>query len=392
VEKFQVWPERFKTFFLNNKFVVFLLVLLLIGVNVLVFSRIPFVFRPLSVLVHTVALPVILSGVGYYLLDPLVSFIEKRTRISRGLIIGLLYLLIAGGITLVLIMIIPLIRTQVTGLADNFPAYSTQLQAEFEGLVGSDLMSWFQETIGTDFTKLTDQLTAWGSGFLQSAVSGVGTFVGAVTAVVLGLVTTPFILFYLLRDGSRLPDYMLKAVPTGLRKQTRQVLSEMNSQIASYIRGQIIVSFCIGVLLYIGYLIIGLEYALVLAIVAACTAVVPYLGPAIAITPALIVAMVTSPFMLLKMVAVWTAVQLVEGKFISPQIMGKSLRVHPVTIIFVIVFAGKLFGVLGIILAVPSYAVLKVIATHIFQWFRLRSGLYGIQEQAVDSEGSKDSL
>ncbi|MNO04952.1 hypothetical protein D3C81_2261550 [compost metagenome] len=64
--------------------------------------------------------------------------------------------------------------------------------------------------------------------------------------------------------------------------------------------------------------------------------------------------------------------------------MGKSLRVHPVTIIFVIVFAGKLFGVIGIILAVPSYAVLKVIATHVFQWFRLRSGLYGTPERQED--------
>lgn len=153
-------------------------------------------------------------------------------------------------------------------------------------------------------------------------------------------------------------------------------MTEMNHQISSYIRGQIIVSFCIGCLLYLGYLIIGLEYSLVLAIIAACTAVVPYLGPAIAITPALIVAIVTSPVMLIKMIAVWTVVQLIEGKFISPQIMGKSLRIHPITIIFVILTAGKLFGIFGIILAVPGYAVLKVMAMHLFKWFELRSGLY----------------
>ncbi|MNV43528.1 pheromone autoinducer 2 transporter [compost metagenome] len=80
--------------------------------------------------------------------------------------------------------------------------------------------------------------------------------------------------------------------------------------------------------------------------------------------------------MLLKMIVVWTAVQLIEGKFISPQIMGKSLKIHPITILFAIVFAGKMFGVVGIILAVPGYAVMKVVATHVFQWFRYRSGLY----------------
>jgi predicted PurR-regulated permease PerM len=153
-------------------------------------------------------------------------------------------------------------------------------------------------------------------------------------------------------------------------------MMEMNHQISSYIRGQIVISFCIGGLLYIGYLIIGLDYSLVLAVIAACTSIVPYLGPAIAITPALVVAMVTSPVMLLKMLVIWTIVQLIEGKFISPQIMGKTMHVHPITIIFVIITAGNLFGMIGIILAVPGYAILKVISTHLFRWFKLRTGLY----------------
>jgi predicted PurR-regulated permease PerM len=161
-------------------------------------------------------------------------------------------------------------------------------------------------------------------------------------------------------------------------------MSEMSHQISSYIRGQIIVSFCIGFLLYIGYLIIGLEYSLILAIIAACTSIVPYLGPAIAITPALIVSIVTSPVMLLKMIVVWTIVQLIEGKFISPQIMGRSLQIHPITIIFIILTAGNLFGIAGIILAVPGYAVLKVIFTHLFNWFKVRSRLYGPVESSTD--------
>lgn len=102
-----------------------------------------------------------------------------------------------------------------------------------------------------------------------------------------------------------------------MRKPTYVILKEMNHQISSFIRGQIIVAFCIGVLMYIGFTIIGLEYAPVLALIAAFTNVVPYLGPAIAITPALIVAVVTSPFMVIKLIIVWTIVQLIEGKFIS---------------------------------------------------------------------------
>ncbi|MHA6530825.1 AI-2E family transporter [Paenibacillus sp. BAC0078] len=384
MDRLQVWPEKFKKFILNNRFVVSLLIVLLIGVNVLVFSKVPFVFKPISVLLNTVAAPLLLSGISYYLLNPLVDWLERRFKIRRAYGIVILYLLIAGIVTLILLTVIPIIRSQLVGLIDNFPKYSSEIQDQFVKLTGSELFGQIQENVGTDFKDITSKVTTWGTTFLNNAVSGVGNFVGALTEIVLAVATTPFILFYLLRDGRKLPDYLMKFIPTALRPQTREVMSEMNSQVASYIRGQIIVSCCIGVLLYIGYLIIGLEYSLVLAIVAACTAVVPYLGPAIAITPALIVALVTSPFMLLKMVFVWTAVQLIEGKFISPQIMGKSLKVHPITIIFVIIFAGKMFGVLGIILAVPGYAVLKVVVTHVFQWFRLRSGLY--QQTAENKE------
>ncbi|CAH1194499.1 hypothetical protein PAECIP111892_01684 [Paenibacillus auburnensis] len=388
MERLQVWPERFKKFFLNNKFVVSLLIVLLVGINILVFSKVPFIFKPLSVLLHTVAAPLLLSGIAYYLLNPLVDRLEKRSKVKRAYGIVILYLIIAGIITLILLTVIPILRTQLIGLIDNFPKYSDQIQQEFIDLTGSELFGRIQENVGvgTDVGDLTSKVTTWATTFLNNAVNGVGNFVGALTEIILAVVTTPFILFYLLRDGKRLPDYLMRFIPNSLQPQSRMVMKEMNSQVASYIRGQIIVSCCIGALLYIGYLIIGLEYSLVLAIVAACTAVVPYLGPAIAITPALIVALVTSPFMLLKMVFVWTAVQLIEGKFISPQIMGKSLKVHPITIIFVIIFAGKMFGVLGIILAVPGYAVFKVIVTHLFQWFRFRSGLY--QEIEEDKENS----
>lgn len=384
MDRRQVWPDKFKKFFLNNKFVVGLLIALLIGVTVLVFSKIPFIFKPLSVLLHTVAAPLLLSGVVYYLLNPLVDRLERRSKVKRTYGIVTMYLVIAGIITLILLMVIPIIRTQLMGLIDNFPKYSAQIQEEFLHLTGSEFFGKIQESVGTDLSDITGKVTTWGTSFINNAASGVGNFVGTLTEIVLAVVTTPFILFYLLRDGKRLPDYLMRFIPTALQPQSRMVMQEMNSQVASYIRGQIIVSCCIGALLYIGYLIIGLEYSLVLAIVAACTAVVPYLGPVIAITPALVVAMVTSPFMLLKMVIVWTAVQLIEGKFISPQIMGKTLKIHPITIIFVIIFAGKMFGVLGIILAVPGYAVLKVVVTHIFQWFRFRSGLYKVIEEKAE--------
>ncbi|MCM3339720.1 AI-2E family transporter [Paenibacillus sp. MER TA 81-3] len=366
---------KFRMFFLNNKFVLFLLILLLIGLNIFVLTKISFVFAPLLILIKTVLLPVLLSGVLYYLLNPIVDYLEKK-KVKRPFSILILYLLILGIITIVVLAVIPVIQRQVSDLIANFPVFSEQIQTLFTDLIGSDFINRFQQTIAFESSKLMNTISERASILLNNTWSGIGGFLGAVTETVLTLATVPFILFYLLKDGKRLPQYILSFVPTTLRKQTEQVMTEMNHQISSYIRGQIIVSFCIGILLYIGYLIIGLEYSLILAVIAACTSIVPYLGPAIAITPALIVALVTSPVMLLKMIVVWTVVQLIEGKFISPQIMGKSLQIHPITIIFVILTAGNLFGIIGIVLAVPGYAVLKVVITHLFNWFKARSHLY----------------
>jgi predicted PurR-regulated permease PerM len=375
VEITPAWKDRFKKFFLNNKFVLFLLVLLLIGLNILVLTKISYIFTPVIVLLKTIILPVILSGVLYYLLNPLVDVLE-RNKVKRVYSIVVLFLLIIGIIAIVVTSVVPVIRDQIQGLIQNVPAYTEQVKQQFERLIGSNFVNQFQNTIQIDPSELASKASEKLSGFINNAWTGVGSFLGVITETVLAIATVPFILFYLLKDGHKLPQWILKMLPPMFRKETDRIMTEMNHQVSSYIRGQIIVSFCIGVLLYIGYLIIGLDYSLTLAVIASFTSVVPYLGPVIAITPALIVAIVTSPIMLLKMVIVWTVVQLIEGKFISPQIMGKSLRVHPITIIFVILTAGNLFGVVGIVLAVPGYAVLKVIVTHLFSFFQKRSHLY----------------
>lgn len=375
MEQERVWPDRFKRFFLNNKFVLFLLVILLIGLNIMVFNKVSFVFWPLEVLLKTIVLPIILTGVVYYLLNPLVDLLERR-GLKRIYSILILYLLITAMITIIILAVIPVVRQQINDLIRNFPTYYENVVFQIEQLIGSEYYTQIQAAININFEDITKDLSKQASGILDTTVSGIGGILGVITEAVLTIVTIPFILFYLLKDGKKLPGYLLAFLPTKIRPGTARILSESNHQISSYIRGQIIVSFCIGVLLYIGYVTIGLDYALILATIASFTSVVPYLGPAIAITPALIVAAFTSPIMLLKMIAVWTIVQLVEGKFISPQIMGKSLKVHPITIIFVILTAGNLFGVVGILLAVPGYAVLKVLLTHLFQWFKESSGLY----------------
>ncbi len=196
------------------------------------------------------------------------------------------------------------------------------------------------------------------------------------TSFILAIVTVPFIVFYLLKDGEKLPKYVMKLFPPRMRDDLQAVFTGIDKQISSYIQGQILVSICIGFMIFIGFSIIGMDYALLLGVIAMVTSVVPFLGPVIAITPAAVIALVTSPFMLIKLAIVWTVVQFVEGKFISPQIMGRSLHVHPITIIFALITAGSLFGVPGVILGIPGYAILKVIVSHFYVLFKKRYNKY----------------
>ncbi|EOB1167000.1 AI-2E family transporter [Listeria monocytogenes] len=369
---------KFKQFFIENKFVLGLLIFLLVALDIYVLTKIAFIFDPLMVILKTVAAPIILAGISYYLFNPIIDWLEKH-KWKRGWAIALLYLVIIGLIILLFSFVIPAVKDQIVSLFKSFPGYWDQITQKFNEFSRSSLFDQIKDKLNTNMSDIMKTLSTKGTSVINSAISSIGSIVGTVTEVVLAIVTTPLVLFYLLKDGKKLPDFLLKMLPVNGRAHTRQVLGEANHQISSYIRGQIIVSLCIGILLFIGYLIIGLPYALTLAIIAACTSIVPYLGPAIAITPAIIIAIVTSPWLLIKLIIVWCVVQLLEGKFISPQVMGKTLKVHPITILFVILVAGNLFGVLGVIFAVPGYAVLKVIVTHVFIWFKRISGLYGEQ-------------
>ncbi|MBA2176683.1 AI-2E family transporter [Halobacillus locisalis] len=359
-------------------------ILLIIGLNILVYSRVGFLFHPVLVFVKTVALPIILSVVVYYLLRPIIQMMESW-RIKRvwGIIITLM--LVVGLITLLIILIVPFLEKQFISLAEELPQYLRDLVNTTDQWLRSSVVGNYYNDLFQDVNGILNQLPDL-STYAAQTVEGITSFITTLTNVVIAIVTLPFILFYLLKDGHKLPNKIVHIFPPKARKEVMSVFKGIDHQLSAYIQGQIIVSFCIGIMMYIGFLIIGIDYALLLAAIASVTSVVPYLGPMIAITPALIIAIVTSPFMVLKLAFVWTVVQLLEGKFISPQIMGKSLHIHPVTIIFVLLTAGHLFGVVGIILAIPGYAIIKVFVTHLYVWFKKRYNRYVDQEDQYETE------
>lgn len=374
--------------FLGGKDLIFgLIAFILIGILIFVFDKVSYVFAPFVTIITTIIGPIILAFIMFYLLNPLINFMEKY-GIKRLWAIIILIVSIISLISLVIALVFPIIENQFLSFVNNFPNYVDYLVHQFDKLGHNsfiepyiqDIQVWFND----NFAKLQQEFTS----YLTDLPSKFKSIFDTVVNVAVVIFTFPFVLFFLLKDGAKFKRYFIRLLPPKYRHEMHEILNKMDVQVGSYIQGQIFVAFCIGALLFIGYLIIGMDYALFLAITAALTSVVPYLGPIIAISPAIVIALVNSPWMLLKLGIVWMAVQFLEGHFISPNVMGRTMQIHPLTIIFVLLCAGNLAGILGVILGIPTYALLRVIVSHLFLHFQKRynkfyadeAGPYEIEE------------
>ncbi|PFX91433.1 AI-2E family transporter [Bacillus mycoides] len=364
--------DKLKKFFKEQNYLAVLLGFALLFVNILLLTKISFVFTPFVVFLKTIFFPVLLAGVLFYILHPFVSLLERK-GVSRIVSIASIYIIVLGLFVFLAVTVIPIIKDQVNALIDNLPYFGHEIERAARKFGESNVIGRMQKSLNIDFANIVKDSTMNFTKSLSSVTGNVTGFLSTITEVVLTFVMVPFILFYLLKDGEQLPNHFLKFISEQRQPAAKRILDDMHYAISSYIRGQIIVSLFIGIMLLIGYLIIGIKYAVLLAILAMIVNIVPYVGPIIAITPALIIAFIDSPSMVLKVIIVMMIVQLAEGKFISPQVMGKKLDIHPITIIFIILTAGNLFGIMGIILAIPGYAILKVLVTHGYRFVKLNT-------------------
>ena len=380
----------FEKWFLNNKFVTVLLITLLILLIVLVFSKISYLLGPIGSFFSVIGFPLVMAGIFFYMLNPFVTLLEKR-GIKRFVGIWIAFVLVLLMMIWGFAILIPIIRDQTIGIVREFPTYWQAIESMTIELINYDWFTSLQEQISEINADIFNTVSEKLNEVLSNTVSGLGSVVGLLTNAFVGIVTMPISLYYLLKEGDKLPLTFLQLFPTNLRESIGDLLKKVNTQISQYVRGQITVAFFVGLMFVIGYAIIGMKFGIVLGIFAGFLNIIPYMGSFIAMVPAVIVAIVDSPLMLAKVLLVFSIEQFIEGRVISPQILGSNLEVHPVTIIFVLLTAGKLFGLTGFILGIPGYAVLKVLFMHIFEWYKEISGLY-LDEPEIEEEPEEDYL
>ncbi|GAK47175.1 transporter [Secundilactobacillus oryzae JCM 18671] len=366
----------FYNWVVNNRLVSVLTVILLALLILFTLSKVQWIFYPFKALFGIIGTPIIIAGVFYYLINPLVDKLEARFKIKRVWSITGVFILILGLIVWGIVAIIPIIQEQIVSLLANWPDYWNKVIEELTKFTNNPHFDSFRHQLDDFNDQLSKQYSAVSSDFLNQTLNSVGGVVSRVTTIAVSIITAPFILFYLLKDGHKLPTYIVRVFPTRARKSIGQVLTAMNHQVSNYVRGQLIVAFFVALMFLVGYWIIGLKFALLLAISAGVLNLVPYLGSFLALVPAIVVGAFVSPLMLVKVLIVFVIEQTLEGRFVSPLVLGNTLKIHPVTIIVILLAAGKLFGVLGVILGIPGYAVLRVFVTQIFWWYKRYSGLY----------------
>ena len=341
--------------FIGGKFIIYiLLIVILLGIAIYLYTEISYIFTPINTIVSSIITPIIVAYIFYYMLNPLVNFFSKKiSRFSASLLA-----ILVGVITVLVVIIgvVPIIVEQTQNLITAMPRYIEIVKGYLEEYSDNAYVQVVVEYVNTNLnvSKISERLISIATSVAQGVVSSISS-----TASV--LVTMPFVLFFLLKDASQFNKFVISLLPKKFEKPVAETIDEIDDKVGSYIQGQMLVSLCIGVMLFIGYNVIGLHYAFSLATIAAFLSIVPYLGPAIAITPAMLVAASTSWVMVVKMLVVWGVVQFLEGNIISPNIMGRSMNMHPLTVIFVILIGVNISGVVGAILGIPVYSILKVL-------------------------------
>lgn len=344
----------------NRLFVILIYTILLLFVIYFLLLLKPIIVTIFSFL-KAVLGPFIVAMIISYILNPVVSMLHDR-KVPRTMAVLLIYAVFCTILTVILVNFIPMFINQMQELNKHLPELSMRAQNLVVDINNSSLLpESFREGLNKSLIQIERRI----SETLLNFVDNIG---GMVNALFVAFVV-PFLAFYILKDFEVFERAIIKYVPKSHRKNTIRLLKDVDTALGSYIRGQLLVCLIIGTFAYIGYLLVGMPYALLLASIVAITNVIPYLGPFIGAAPALFMASTISMKMMLLVVIVNTVCQILESNIISPQVVGRTLHLHPLIIILAVLVGGQLAGVAGMILAVPIFASGKVIIQHMFAYY-----------------------
>lgn len=308
-------------------------------------------------------IPFLIAALIAYLLHPLVEKLHEW-NIHRGLAILLIYLIFFGGVGYLFYKGYPAIVHQVRDLNENLPEFIRMYESWIYQVYS--YTSFLPETVHDKI----DQLIATLETSLDNLLGRLALGFTRIFDMILIITVIPVLVFYFIKDYVKIESFFMWFIPNKYKDEAAELLREVDKGLGGYIRGQLIVSLFVSIACLIIFKLLDVNYALLLAIVMGVTNIIPYFGPIIGAIPVVMISYTIGGNTVIFVIIAIFVIQVIEGNLLSPYIMGKTVKIHPVAIIFVLLLGGQLFGVWGMILAVPTLTILKVIA---IQFVSLRS-------------------
>lgn len=293
-----------------------------------------------------------------YMLLPLIKRLE-RWGLQRSYALFLVYTVFLLGGALTVYYSAPYIVSQFRVFQQALPEVFQQLEAGIAQLE-THLDGWPEA-----FRDGLHQTVEAGGQKISEAITHILTLSDDAFEWLMTLSLSPFIVYYFLKDSSGFLTGLAALFPKKDKKRIIHLFRDIDEDISDYVSGQLLISLILGVLTFLGYMIIGFPYALVFAILSMFTNLIPFIGPFLGAIPALIVAVTISWKMVISTLMVNAIAQFVENNLLSPLVTGKSTEMHPLLVIFVVMVGGELAGILGMIFAVPVTVMVRRALKHI---------------------------
>lgn len=345
-------------------------------------------------LLRTVLWPVFLALILAYIFDPLIDKFEKR-HIPRSLAIFMCVAAVVAGLGILILLIAPSVQKELVNLTRNLPEYAVQLKDKafpwVEETLGAELpasLKGLMETASGTVSKLPPEMIKPFASFIGKLLGNTATFLLSV----LTLVLIPIFTFYFLRDFDMFRQKIADLIPLPYREWTIDQLRQVDRVLSAFIRGQLSVCTILAILYSVGLWIVGIDLALIIGVSAGYLFIVPYLGTVVGLLAATIMALLEYRDLLHVLLA-WTVfgvVQILEGYLFTPKIVGGKVGLSPVAVIISLLVGGGLFGILGILIAVPAAAVLKIFSHEFIRLYKsspVFTGKNRLSEDMEEKEG-----
>lgn len=312
--------------------------------------------------------PLFLAVVAIVILNPMVSWLQDR-GVPRLMGTIAAFLAFFAGAALLVLLLLPQVADQAEGFIEEFPALYDDSASDLENLLESigfdNVTIWSYDRI-VDYLNDPDNRDA----IISVVVDQLGGVTAGIFEFILVFLIGPVLAFYFLIDLPNVQHRLLGVFPERRRAEAAHVGNQLNAALGGFLRGQLLVALIVGIMLSIGYRIIGLDFYLLIGLIGGVLNIVPFLGPWVGGTLGVIIAITTADLRTaLWAVVVAVVVQQIDNNFVSPTVLRATVRLHPAVTLLVLVLAGALAGVWGVIIAVPLAAAVRILLGH---WWRTR--------------------